>query len=86
MPNITWKKNGASISDGVTNRKYPVVNRCGKDITIGNVSLLDNETVYTCEVRQGSFVANSSGILVVERMFYSYSFLLVLDWLTVVLR
>jgi hypothetical protein len=66
MPNITWKKNGVAISHGVTDHVYHLNNRYGKDLRIGRVGLSDNGTVYTCEARQGSFVSNNSGILIVK--------------------
>ena len=70
MPSITWKKNGVTIFHGVTDRLYHVVNRFGKDLRIGTVGLSDNGTVYTCEARQGSFVTNSSSILIVKCILY----------------
>lgn len=65
-PTITWIKSGAAISIGVAINTYSVSNRFGKDLNVGLVSLSDNGTVYTCEVRQGTFVVRANSILRVE--------------------
>ena len=69
MPNITWKKEGVPVSNGViTNLHHEVINQYGKQLKVGSVSLADNGSVYTCEVMQGSSVINKSSILIVKRI------------------
>ena len=67
-PALTLKKDNATISDGVSGRKYEVMNKLSKHLKIGPVSLSDNGTVYSCEARQGSFVTSTERTLIVKRI------------------
>ena len=68
VTNITWKKDGIPVSDGIANQQDKLINQYDKEIKIGPVSLSDNETVYTCEVIQESSVTNNSNVLIVKRI------------------
>jgi protein tyrosine phosphatase len=65
MPNITWLKNDVAISHGVAIQSK-MINHYGIKFTVGPLSLSDNGTVYTCEVKQegGPVIREKSRLIV----------------------
>ena len=76
-PTIIWKKNNDATFQGVTNHTNQTTTSFGKYLRIGNVSMSDNGTVYSCEARQlqGSVVSIINRILIVKRTFVPHVFI-----------